>query len=284
MSAAILKGANEKPVIFGAEKHLIGMVGEPEAATLRPKAPVVILLNAGLLHRAGPYRMTVFLARRLNAAGYRTLRFDLSGIGDSEMRKGKLDDWQRAKIDIREAMDLMAKRTGAERFVLWGFCSGADYSHPQALTDSRIVGAVMMDAYGWRTLSYWIWSFFGRIFNSRKLRNFLARGLRKLIPKAAEEPVKGESYVREFPPKERVQSELQFLIKRGMSFLFLYTSGVPEYFNHAGQFWGMMPKLKQDKTLQVDYYGRTDHTYSLHEDRERLLERITNWMVDRFPA
>ena len=45
----------------------------------------VVLLNAGLIHRSGPFRLYTRLARKLAKSGYIVLRFDLPGIGDAPM-------------------------------------------------------------------------------------------------------------------------------------------------------------------------------------------------------
>ncbi|HHO68021.1 MAG TPA: alpha/beta hydrolase, partial [Gammaproteobacteria bacterium] len=71
----------ERVVTFGPERNLVGVLTQPDQ--VRPDLPVLVFLNAGLLHRVGPYRMHVDLARQLAARGYASLRFDLSGRGDS---------------------------------------------------------------------------------------------------------------------------------------------------------------------------------------------------------
>jgi alpha-beta hydrolase superfamily lysophospholipase len=49
-------------------------------------APTIVLLNTADDHRVGPNRMWVTLARRWARLGYRSVRFDLSGLGDSGTR------------------------------------------------------------------------------------------------------------------------------------------------------------------------------------------------------
>ena len=52
-------------------------------------APTIMLLNTADDHRVGPNRMWVTLARRWARLGYRSVRFDLSGLGDSGTRGGQ---------------------------------------------------------------------------------------------------------------------------------------------------------------------------------------------------
>lgn len=79
---------------FGRASHLVGVVGLPDT---RRAAIGVIVLNAGLVHRVGPFRLHVELTRRINATGYATLRFDLSTLGDSAAAPGSLTRTQQVE-------------------------------------------------------------------------------------------------------------------------------------------------------------------------------------------
>jgi len=68
---------------YGDTKYGLGMVTIPDDME---GAPVVVLFNAGLLHRAEPYRMNVLVSRHLAQIGYITIRIDLSGKGDTPAR------------------------------------------------------------------------------------------------------------------------------------------------------------------------------------------------------
>ncbi|HEU4534994.1 MAG TPA: hypothetical protein VFS00_12795, partial [Polyangiaceae bacterium] len=91
----------EKAHAFGEGGVLFGIVCAPTQP--RPGRPAVVLLNAGLVHRAGPFRLHVDLARRLAARGFVTLRLDQSALGDSQPRPGGLSYEARAVVDAREA-------------------------------------------------------------------------------------------------------------------------------------------------------------------------------------
>jgi hypothetical protein len=96
-----------------------------------PRAVMLVLLNAGAVHRQGPFRLYVHLARRLAALGFSSLRFDQPGIGDS---------LQAAERPLREivgeVLDQLQAQTGCERFVIGGICSAADAGWQQALSRS----------------------------------------------------------------------------------------------------------------------------------------------------
>ena len=77
---------NEMVVSIGTNDALVGVYTAPACETSRDTpgdAPTVILLNAGVVHRSGPFRLHVEVARRLASLGYPCFRFDLAYLGDS---------------------------------------------------------------------------------------------------------------------------------------------------------------------------------------------------------
>ena len=75
----------EKALLFGEGKSLVGIVTLP-AESSPVDRPGIVILNAGVLHRVGPNRVHVQMARALAELGFTVLRFDLSSIGDSRAR------------------------------------------------------------------------------------------------------------------------------------------------------------------------------------------------------
>jgi hypothetical protein len=116
----------ERPIRFGREALLFGIVTEPHPAEIRRRA--VILLNAGADYHVGIGRTYVALARRWARAGYVVLRVDLAGLGDSGTRPGRRDDEvypPAALEDIREAVEFLRGRYRVREVTLAGLCSGA---------------------------------------------------------------------------------------------------------------------------------------------------------------
>src|SRR5688572_11629148 len=107
----------EQALQLGPDGHLVGVLARPRA--IDPARPLVVLLNAGVLHRVGPHRLHVVLARRLAERGLASLRLDLSGIGDSRPVPGALSFRASAVADTRTAMDWLAAETGTRRFILF---------------------------------------------------------------------------------------------------------------------------------------------------------------------
>lgn len=136
----------EVSVVFGDDRGLVGTVchasPSPDAAGLG-----VLLFNAGVVHRVGPHRVQVKLARVLAACGVPSLRFDLHGMGDSARAGTGLAHREQVVQDLRCAMDCLQGDTGASRFAVFGFCSGAPHSVHVAQADPRVVRIVLYDGF-----------------------------------------------------------------------------------------------------------------------------------------
>lgn len=122
---------------FGASP-LRGVVTTPQS----PDELGVVLLNAGLVHRVGPNRLHVALARRLAEAGHVVLRFDHAGIGDSPPRTDGRPFEEAAPREVSEAIDHLERTTPARRFVLAGICSGAMMALRAGSRDARVVAVL----------------------------------------------------------------------------------------------------------------------------------------------
>jgi hypothetical protein len=119
---------------FGADRHLVGILTRTSAAKDRP---AVVIFNAGAVHRVGPNRVGVTLARELAAAGFACLRFDLEGIGDSVLRAPGRENHpypDTALADAKAAFDFLRNDFGYKRFIPVGLCSGAHSAFHAGLT------------------------------------------------------------------------------------------------------------------------------------------------------
>src|SRR5207248_561102 len=121
------QGVRESVLPIRDQPHLFGVVSEPPGAA--PDAlPFVVLLNAGSAYRVGPNRLYVSLARRLATHGFRCLRMDLCGLGDSITPHADRENDPYPATAFRDVgLTLKHLRTelGARRVVLMGLCSGA---------------------------------------------------------------------------------------------------------------------------------------------------------------
>lgn len=138
--AVVEPGVAETAVRFGPER-LFGIVSEP--ALVKPRDTAIAILTTGVDHRIGTSRMSVGFARRWAALGYRVLRLDVAGIGDSPARPGaaRAVPYSPTEIeDARAAVALLQQR-GAARVVVVGLCSGGFTAVNCVLRGLPIAGA-----------------------------------------------------------------------------------------------------------------------------------------------
>ena len=138
---------DESTLCFGPDQGLIGVLTRPTAVGDERPRIGCLLLNVGVNHRIGPRRINVKAARRLAAMGIPSLRFDLSGVGDSLASAAQNDFRQQALIDMKAALDQLQACTGLTRFIVLGICSGATNGMALALADPRVIGLLMLDGY-----------------------------------------------------------------------------------------------------------------------------------------
>jgi pimeloyl-ACP methyl ester carboxylesterase len=281
-----MAAVTETAAVFGTTSALVGVITDP-GTTDRHAGPVaVILLNAGLLHRVGPNRIYVELARCLAAAGLTTLRFDFSGIGDSDVRKDALPFEKSVIGEVKDAMDLLGRLRGAHRFILMGLCAGAVSAFNTASADPRVVGTVLINPQGYDedvasladARRYWRKVF--RVF--RDPRRWLAT-----IPRnASYRTMVGQlrRLLSPAPSAEDLRGEFLGLIERGVQMLILFSSehqrGVDELETILG---GRLGQLRASGRLEIETIGQATHTFDELRHQAQLLEAIATWTARTFP-
>lgn len=278
---------SEEAVSFGSENCLVGVITAPDVDAYAKNRPAVLFLNAGLLHRVGPYRLYVDLSRKLSSMGFTVLRFDLSGIGDSlQGDDNRLYD-ERILDNVRGAMDFLSMKKGVNEFVLMGLCAGADNAHKAAVKDERVTGAVFFDGYGYRTCGYYLHRYVPKMLSVNKWKNFLKRKIFSVIShvygESEEVSGRGEMFLRKFPPKQRATKEIQNLIDRGVNLLYVYSGGVKyDYYNYYGQFKAMFRSIDFQGRVETVYFDKAEHTYPSIEDRNKLMTAVCRWMLEHY--
>ena len=271
----------ERVFTFGPEESLVGILTEPDPAKVLPGAPTVVLSNVGLNHHVGPYRIWVELARQVAARGFSTLRFDLSGLGDSRPRRaGGPDEFQRAREETRAALDYLEQKKGQRRFVLIGLCSGVDSVHAVTVQDPRVVGAAFIDGYTYRTAGYHL-RFQFRYLSPRRWSRYLRK--RKLPTQLREAGEADEVYTREYPEQARLMEDYGRLLERGVSLCFVFSGGMGLSYNYERQFFEMFSPLKLENRVTYAFYPHADHLFSVPDDRAELLRKLIAWAVGAVP-
>ena len=166
---------------FGEGGGLVGIISEPPRG-IAPRT-ALILLNAGVVHRVGPNRMHVEIARAVAALGGLAVRVDLSGLGDSDSRRDSTPFEQAAVLETQSVMSALAAEYGVSEFVTGGLCSGAVVAFNAAVADDRVKGAVLINPQGFVSSEEWNTYIVGRAQARRYWREklFSARSWRRAL-------------------------------------------------------------------------------------------------------
>jgi pimeloyl-ACP methyl ester carboxylesterase len=272
----------EKAIQFGTSCTLTGILSEPDKEKKRDGAPGVLLLNSGILHRVGACRLHVQMARRLADEGFHALRFDFSGIGDSEARKDALSFEESAPLEVREAMDYLAATKGIGAFALVGLCSGADVAFFTARQDERVAALGQLDAWPYRTRRSYVNHYGRRLRQPDVWSNFIRTRMERILGKDAacdvpEEDMELPTYVRECPPREEVAGSLGEMVGRGVHLLHVYTGGQEDY-NYRRQFIDAFPEVDFGSRLTLEHMPDADHIFTGLEHQRQVVAMVSAWM------
>ena len=280
---------DESAVVFGGQS-LVGVLCEPAQA----KEIAVIFVNAGNTHRCGPNRLYTILARRLAAKGYASLRFDISGIGDSPPATdlGKFRDY--AARQVREAMDYLAKAKGHPHVVMLGLCGGADIAFDGGAANERAAGLVLVngafvdgdafaDLYHKASCTTANRFYAAGLFSPRRwwrLVTFQSQFWKRLARRRQAAPPAHTACDRSTAAMASVDSRLKWetLARRKANVLLIYSEG--------SVFWDIYKAANEDylkscypaDRLAVAFHKNADHTFTLLSAQERLANHIEQWL------
>lgn len=317
----------EEVLFCNSSRSLVGILTSPAAPTGDPQVPAVILVNAGLVHRVGPNRIYVTIARALAELGFSVLRIDLSGIGDSLPRTGAgpapgtlatglLANAEHVPIrpgafaDLGDAMEALAQKCGAQRFLLMGHCSGAILSLLAAAQEPRVLAAVLINPEGgaeaWeeydrqRKESTYYANFYGRaaLSDPGRVRRFLtgkadyrtiANNLFRFVLKNrfAILAFRAQTLLGKQTPagagansgpfdREQVRLLLTAAAEHAR-LLFIHIEGSTGY-EHLRTLVGKeIDQLRQNGAIEVKIIPRADHIFTLLASQRELVEAIQEW-------
>lgn len=277
----------ERLVSIGAAGELAGVLSVPEPDTIPTTDVAVVLLNAGFLHRIGPNRMYVALARRLARLGFVALRYDAAGIGESASRNTDASVHRRDVADAIDVLDYLQQQHGISRVILCGLCSGAELAHDVAVVDPRVDAVIALEGYSYPTTGHYARLVRAGLLRASTWRNVLTgrhpltRWLRSTTGEQAAGPSFGFGRAgRKRPPQTVIAAGLASLVQRGAGLL-LFFAGSNEY-TYAAQFRRAFPHVPFGDQLTVVFEPQADHTFSHVPTLERIAERIETWLLARY--
>jgi pimeloyl-ACP methyl ester carboxylesterase len=278
-----IQAFKEQALLLGPRRSLVGVLAEGCGGAARTDRPALVILNSGIVHRVGANRMSVTLARALASAGHTVVRFDLSGVGDSDPRPDGLAPLDAAMADIQEVLDSLESTRRTRRFILAGLCSGADHSLIYAQKDARVVGAILLDPSIPRTLRHRAYHYRSRLLrreswlNLLRGRNPLWRALRARVAgggAAAEEPPGRQEELQRPEVRAYLERAYQTTLARGVQFLAALT-GERSYYRE--QLLEAFPRAPFGGQLRLEYFKHSDHMFSAQVHSAHLIRVIVAW-------
>jgi pimeloyl-ACP methyl ester carboxylesterase len=288
----------EHAAVFGVTSNLVGVITDPQGRAGGDDAAGIaaICLNAGVIHRVGPSRLHVSLARRLASAGWTAVRFDHSGIGDSPARRDGLPFEQSAILETREVMDALEKTRGIRRFVLMGLCSGAVTAFETAAADERVAGAVLINPQGFDASPQWnsyvqnrgdarrYWT--RSLFSASSWWNALTgrvkyRRLWTVLWRQATGMSEAQDAVATVAA--RVGAMLRTVLGRNVRLLMLCSEG-DDGLDYMNVILGQdIRAIAGGEHLSVQVMSGADHSLTLRASQQDVVDRVCGWAA-RLPA
>ncbi|RTL57969.1 MAG: hypothetical protein EKK46_01325 [Rhodocyclaceae bacterium] len=279
----------ERSFAFGPDKGLIGTLCLPVSAECgdRPASAGIVLFNSGIVHRIGPHRINVRLARDLARRGIPSIRFDLAGLGDSARASGEVGFEAQASGDLSAAMDALAEATGLQRFGLFGFCSGAFHSYNAAHLDQRICALLLFDAFRYGTYKSALIRLSLRFREHGVLRTVLRLSIKTLgqTVRAIPFPMTGKirlrtsdaGFIVDGPSPSSFAQGVRHLRERGVEVSMVFAGDGFEVYNYGQQFHDALAKFGIDESVSVTFLPDIDHVATgVHAQRE-LIDCALDW-------
>lgn len=285
---------NESVAMFGKTNSLVGIVTKPD--NLINKKIAVIILNAGFLHRVGPNRIYVKLARKIAQIGFLVMRFDFSGIGDSYRSETNEHYIERQLEEINEAMDYLSSKCNIHKFIIAGLCSGGDMAFEAATKNHRVAGLIgingnyidqmtiknlnsvisgrtqaryykkkILDVQSWLRLIHGK-SDFKKIF--RIIRDKFNRIL--------------SSNNKQDLPKDDLLNAINEISKRQIKVLLIYSEGSEGYDIFTLLLDRIIRLNLSSSLIDIQIIKNSDHTFSLLEKQNKLIDSTKLWLEKNF--
>lgn len=276
---------HEEALLLGQYQTNVGVFTQADNNDGEPSNMAVICITAGLLHHVGPHRMHVLFARELAKQGISTLRFDLSGIGDSAVRNDDLLAHEAPVRELNEAMHLLEKR-GFTRFILFGICSGAVDALKAAAGNPKIAGLILLNSpsdvgnlesepqlaakfylkKSLRNLNAWKNFFTGRVRYRALFHTFLSAIKHKLNP----EVKKSVSY------GDLLRASLGPYLQQGTSVISVMSDRNAQFYEMHKDAYDEM----QSARYKVLVYKNSDHLFTSLAIQQDVIEQLCQWSVE----
>ena len=271
----------EEPICYGEQGRGMAIATLPESLT---GAPVVMIFNAGLLHRAEPHRINVLVARELAKIGCIVIRADWSGLGDTPARQGVTSrdsvekDWQFLK-------QAAVERFGVRPLLLMGLCSGSDDAVILASQEDNVKGLILLDPVVKKDSGFMARAFFQLFFNLQRWKNIpgkITTSIAQLFASSNQVNDVNMDELRDLPTDENIKLAFDKLINNDGRVLAFFTNYALRYYNKQGQWSRVVSYENFSEICDENFWPYVDHLYTVSDHREMLIKAIADWVKDNF--
>ncbi len=304
-AATPASGIRESPLRFGEGQRLFGIWSEPVAAGDAARTAIV-LINAGAAHHVGVNRIYVLLARALAQAGFRCLRMDIAGLGDS-LAKSAADEntlySDQVPEDVRAALHTLQRQAGAGAFVIAGLCAGAHgaFHACLSLSEEPITECLMINPltfYWWPGMnldedamtkdilrvkkyrrSFWQWEKWRKVLRGEvdlgtfvaTMRNLLRA---RLSPRS---PARGDAVTH-----HDLAADLDRLAAAGRQLTFVIADRDPGHDLLMLKAKKKVTALQASGALRIHFIENANHTFVIRRARQAFVRTVVEHLSDRY--
>jgi pimeloyl-ACP methyl ester carboxylesterase len=273
----------ERVIRIGQSVPLVGIMSEPDQPAQGRTA--MLLMNSGVMHRVGACRLSVLIARAVcEQLAIPAVRFDFSGVGDSEPRQ-QVDDFESAgEQEVREVMDYLSETRGINQFILYGLCSGAHVACRVGVVDPRVRYLIQIDGHCYATWKSNLRHYGKRLLSPSRWPRAVARLLRgDRRPRTGAEVAGVESRFFEVPNfgdrprREDIAKRLQGVVSNGVTLYCIYTGNDPTY-NYKTQFRDCYHEVDFGTRLTLSHLPDSSHIIPEPDCQVAVVSGIVDWL------
>ncbi len=290
---------------FGPDNGLLGILSEPASPAAADGGRLILMINEASNRLVGPNRIHVPLARRWASLGYRVLRFDPSGMGDSPARGGYAENLVYCPTtdeDVATAIDWLRARVPqapAPQMHLIGLCSGAYHAYRAAVQGQPIASTVLINPIVFfvdeatsldypdqlpesfmaeevvrykqsvRSVRKWV-ELLSKAAGWRRLLQVVRQWISWHVRKISREIARKLG----LPLQKDLHGELLSVAKRRVRQNFIFASSEPGQvylFEHAAS---AVEQLERQGDISIEYIPQANHSFSIYASRLKLIELV----------
>jgi hypothetical protein len=263
----------EQPVDVEPESGLFGVLTRPQTAC---RETCFVLINSGLLHRVGPFRLYVDIARSLARSGFPSIRLDQSGKGDSDALRGAslLDA---TVSNLTAAARLLEHETGASECVIGGLCSGADDALQAAADIDRLAGVFMFDGYLPRTARFYLHRYGPKLLSVRAWSG-------RLQKKSGTGPKQrsGIGNMRNWAGRDEMMQRYRNLMRNDIRLLAIYSGWPGNNCAYRSQLTNAIGHPRAAALVSEHRFPDATHLFHLSSHRRAAVKCVVDWAEQSF--